>query len=736
MKPIALQNTSLSQFAASAPSSVASSAAMPARPAAAGRRWSLWLRAIAGAALVAYLLLSTEWPPVLASIQGLVWTHWMAALGIYLASQVASAWRWAELARPLGFGYSRFRYLILYFEGMFFNLCLPSSIGGDVLKAYWLAPDSAGRMLAGCTVLADRVAGVVALGVIGLTALAGRTLGLELLMCLLVGIVLMAAAQASVTLGLWGWKWLAEQLPPNSRPAKVASRLLPYHERPNYFRRAVGWGLLVQALNVLTVVEIGQAMGLRLVDVPIVAYCVAVPVVALLTILPISISGVGVREQGMAWMLASYGVKAEMGVTLGLLWFSVTIASGLVGGLVYLFGFKRPHELAKPGTVPTFELSSDSIPPVPQSLLVPVVDPFSIDDCTPLAVSPQIREKIAGWTLSIVVPIYNEIENLDRLHQAVGRVMDALGRPYELLLVDDGSSDGSSARLDELAAADRRMKVVHFRRNFGQTAAMSAGIQLATGQVIIMLDADLQNDPADIPAMLDKLADGYDLVHGWRKDRQDPLWTRRVPSQLANRLIAGVTGFPVHDLGCTLKVIRREIAQELQLYGEMHRFIPILAHWNGARCAEMVTRHHPRRFGTSKYGLSRTIRVVLDLITVKYMIQYLTSPMKLFGTIGLASGLVSFASGVATVMMRFDGLGGLHMIRNPLLLLTVFAGFVSLQFFVLGMLGELGVRTYYESQNKRPYTIRRLVNFDSPPNAAAEPAVDPQQSQPPTRRAA
>jgi glycosyltransferase involved in cell wall biosynthesis len=234
---------------------------------------------------------------------------------------------------------------------------------------------------------------------------------------------------------------------------------------------------------------------------------------------------------------------------------------------------------------------------------------------------------------------------------------------------------------------------------------------LATGDAIITLDADLQNDPADIPMMLEKLADGYDLVHGWRKERQDKFLSRRLPSAIANRLISKSTGFPVHDLGCTLKVIRREIAHELQLYGEMHRFIPILAHWRGARCAEVVTRHHPRQFGASKYGLSRTLRVVLDLVTVKYMTQYLSSPMKLFGMLGLASGLVGLVAGLSTLVMWFDGF---HMSRNPLLLLTVFAGFVGLQFFVLGMLGELGVRTYYESQGRHPYAIRDLVNFDQP----------------------
>lgn len=325
-------------------------------------------------------------------------------------------------------------------------------------------------------------------------------------------------------------------------------------------------------------------------------------------------------------------------------------------------------------------------------------------------------------TISIVVPIYNELENVEPLYASVTRTARALGQPYELLLIDDGSTDGTSNALDQLAAADATLKVVHFRRNFGQTAALNAGLHLAAGDVIVTLDADLQNDPADIPLLLARLGEGYDLVHGWRKDRQDAFLSRKLPSKLANWMISRVTGFPVHDLGCTLKAMRREIAGELQLYGEMHRFIPVLAHWRGARCAEVVTRHHPRRFGASKYGLSRALRVVLDLITVKYMIQYQTSPMRLFGGLGLASLLAGGASAAATIVMKLAR--GIDMTGNPLLLLTVFAGLAGLQFFVLGMLGEVCVRTYFESQGKRPYAIRSLVNFDQP------------RAEPKTRRAA
>ena len=326
-------------------------------------------------------------------------------------------------------------------------------------------------------------------------------------------------------------------------------------------------------------------------------------------------------------------------------------------------------------------------------------------------------------TVSIVVPIYNERESVEPLYAAVTRTARSLGQTYELLLVDDGSTDGTSDALDRLAAGDAAVKVVHFRRNFGQTSALNAGLHLASGDVIVTLDADLQNDPADIPLLLARLAEGYDLVHGWRKDRHDALLSRKLPSKLANRLISRVTGFSVHDLGCTLKALRREIAAELQLYGEMHRFIPVLAHWHGARCAEVVVRHHSRRFGRSKYGLSRTVRVVLDLITVKYMIQYQTSPMKLFGGLGLASLLAGGLSAAATLVMKLGR--GIDMTGNPLLLLTVFAALAGLQFFVLGMLGEVCVRTYYESQGKRPYAIRSLVNFDGRPHAPAAAAPRP-----------
>lgn len=313
-------------------------------------------------------------------------------------------------------------------------------------------------------------------------------------------------------------------------------------------------------------------------------------------------------------------------------------------------------------------------------------------------------------SLSAVVPVFNEEENVPRMHAALTPVLSALGIDYEIVFVNDGSSDTSAEELDRLAAQDRHVKVVHFRRNFGQTAAMSAGIQAATGDAIVLLDGDLQNDPTDIPMMLAKLDEGYDLIHGWRKDRHDRFLDRKLPSLIANWIISKVTQFPVHDLGCTLKIVRREIAQELHLFGEMHRFIPILAHARGARCAEVVTKHHARQFGQSKYGISRTVRVIMDLITVRFLTRYLVSPMRFFGQAGFVAMGLSAVAGLATVAMKLAA--GVDMTGNPLLLATVFTGVVGVQFFCLGVLGELASRTYFKSSGPGSFAVRRTVNFD------------------------
>ncbi len=314
-------------------------------------------------------------------------------------------------------------------------------------------------------------------------------------------------------------------------------------------------------------------------------------------------------------------------------------------------------------------------------------------------------------TVSLIIPIYNEVENIPLLHQQLCQALQNWDHEFEMIFVDDGSTDGSAELLSELAHQDDRVRVVQFRRNYGQTAAMQAGFDHASGEILVTLDGDLQNDPSDIPMMVSELQQGpYDLIHGWRKNRQDKLITRKIPSRIANWLISCVTGFPIHDLGCTLKAMRREIAEDLELYGEMHRFIPILAHWKGACCKEVVTRHHARKFGTTKYGLSRTFRVLLDLMTVKFLLKYSTSPMKLFGMIGLGCAAGSVLSGLTTLGMKF--LGGVDMTGNPLLLLTALFAMAAIQFFSMGLLGELGSRMYFGSSNRCHYTIRDLKNFD------------------------
>ncbi len=315
-------------------------------------------------------------------------------------------------------------------------------------------------------------------------------------------------------------------------------------------------------------------------------------------------------------------------------------------------------------------------------------------------------------SVSIVVPLYNEEDNVCLLVDQIRETVDKLECETELIFVDDGSKDQTVARLSEYAADDSRICIVRFRRNYGQTAAMQAGLEAARGDVIITMDGDLQNDPTDIPMMLEKIDEGYDLVHGWRRNRQDAFVNRKLPSKIANWLISKVTGFPIHDLGCTLKAIRSEIAEELELYGEMHRFIPILAHWRGAKCIEVETKHHPRRFGKTKYGISRTIRVVLDLLTVKYMLDYFTSPMKFFGRIGLA--FEGIGAALVAVVVGMKMFGGVDMTGNPLLLLSGLFMLMGVQVLSVGLLGEANTRLYYSRNGRRPFTIREQLWLGRP----------------------
>lgn len=311
--------------------------------------------------------------------------------------------------------------------------------------------------------------------------------------------------------------------------------------------------------------------------------------------------------------------------------------------------------------------------------------------------------------LSIVVPIKDERDNLRLLHKAVNDALAPLDLTHELIIVDDGSTDGSAEVLAELAAADPRVKVIHLRRNFGQTPALRAGIDHAAGATIVTMDGDLQNDPADIPMLLGKLNEGFDVVLGWRRKRQDGWWHRTLPSLLGNALIRWVTGVRVKDLGCTLRAMRREAAQELPLYGEMHRFISVLAQNNGDRMVQVEVKHHPRRFGTTKYNLSRTVRVLLDLITVSFLHTYVTRPMHVFGSGGLACIAGGLMSLLVCVVQRL--VWAEHMNRNPLLLLSVMLTVIGVQFISLGLIGEMLARTYFESQGKSSYLVRSTRNL-------------------------
>ncbi|MBA2524606.1 MAG: glycosyltransferase family 2 protein [Pyrinomonadaceae bacterium] len=312
--------------------------------------------------------------------------------------------------------------------------------------------------------------------------------------------------------------------------------------------------------------------------------------------------------------------------------------------------------------------------------------------------------------ISVFLPVYNEEPNLLPLHAKLDDALTRLGRSAEIIYVDDGSSDGSLKVLREVAERDPRVRVVALKRNYGQTAAMAAGIDAAHGDVLIPMDADLQNDPADIIRLLDKLDEGYDVVSGWRKNRQDKLITRKIPSMIANRLISWIGGVPLHDYGCSLKAYRREALQDVRLYGEMHRFIPIYASWVGARVSEIPVEHHPRTMGKSKYGLSRTLKVVFDLMTIKFMACYQTKPIYVFGSFGMLAFFVSVVAGLYAVFLKLFHKADFVQTPLPILAIVMFA--VGIQFLLMGLLAEMLVRTYHESQEKSIYAVRERIGFD------------------------
>ena len=319
--------------------------------------------------------------------------------------------------------------------------------------------------------------------------------------------------------------------------------------------------------------------------------------------------------------------------------------------------------------------------------------------------------------ISLVIPVYNEAEGLVALYRAVAETLDGLAQSAEIVFADDGSTDGSGAVLDELAASDPRVRVLHLARNYGQTAALMAGFQNSTGVVVIPMDGDGQNDPADIPRLLDKLAEGFDVVSGWRQARQDRTLTRRLPSAVANRLISALLRVPLHDYGCTLKAYRREVVEDVRLYGEMHRFIPIYAAWEGARVTEIPVAHHPRRFGKSKYGLGRVARVTLDLLILCFIDRAFDRPIQFFGKFGL--GFLAFSLAIfgwaLVLKYGFD----VSLIQTPLPLLAATIGLSGVLFILLGIMAEVQARIYYEARGRPPYKIRRVVEQTAAPRRKA-----------------
>jgi len=317
----------------------------------------------------------------------------------------------------------------------------------------------------------------------------------------------------------------------------------------------------------------------------------------------------------------------------------------------------------------------------------------------------EIKESVY---LSVIIPVYNERENISYLYENLNKVLPTLGKKYEVILIDDGSTDGTFNELVKIHEQNSNYKIVKFRKNFGQTPAMSAGFDYANGEIIITLDADLQNDPKDIPLLIEKMNEGYDIVSGWRINRQDKAMSRKLPSKIANWLIAKLTGVRIHDYGCTLKAYSRDVVKNIELYGEMHRYIPAVASWMGISVAEVPVHHHSRKFGKSKYGISRTIRVILDIIILKYLLSYSQRPIQIFGLIGLFTGAVGGIITIYLIIMRLFFNAALS--SRPLFTLSIFMIFIGVQLITMGILGELLMRTYHEASGKPTYAIRQIID--------------------------
>ena len=312
-----------------------------------------------------------------------------------------------------------------------------------------------------------------------------------------------------------------------------------------------------------------------------------------------------------------------------------------------------------------------------------------------------------NFQISVVIPVYNEWKSLEKLNKELALVLDKIGKTYEILFIDDGSTDASLETLKDIRKKNKKVKVISFRKNFGQTAALSAGFDNAQGEIVITLDADLQNDPKDIPKLLKKMDEGYDVVSGWRKERKDPYFTRTIPSRVANWLISKVSGVALHDYGCTLKAYKKEIVKEIKLYGEMHRFIPAIAVTIGASIGEVEVKHFSRKYGKSKYGVGRTFRVILDLFTVKFLLSYQTRPIQLFGGVGFLFSL--FGGGIFLRLVYERQILNRALADRPLFLVSILFILVGVQLLTTGLMAEMIVRLYYESQGKTTYFTKEII---------------------------
>jgi glycosyltransferase involved in cell wall biosynthesis len=316
--------------------------------------------------------------------------------------------------------------------------------------------------------------------------------------------------------------------------------------------------------------------------------------------------------------------------------------------------------------------------------------------------------------LSIVIPLYNEEDNIEPLYEELSAALDELNRTYEVIVVDDGSRDRSFERLKTVHQRDPRWRIIRFRRNFGQTAGLSAGFNASRGDIVITIDADLQNNPRDIPKILEKMEEGYDIVSGWRQNRKEPFFSRRLPSMMANRLISRATGVSLHDYGCTLKAYRGDVVKNVDLYGELHRFVPALASWMGVTVAEVPVTDRARRFGKSKYGIGRTFRVILDLMTVTFLLSYSTRPLQIFGSLGLASAAIGFLTGLYLVFVKV--FLGQDIGERPLLILSALLIILGVQMISIGLVAEMVIRTYHESQNRPIYVVREELGEGTIPS--------------------